>query len=53
MDEHSRDEEKQDEVKLPEERVEDLEPADEDSAEVTGGYYAKVSIEYKPQKPDG
>ena len=51
MDERSRDEE-HDEVKLPEERVEDLEPDDEDSGGVTGGY-AKVSVEYKPQKPDG
>jgi hypothetical protein len=47
MDERSRDEEQQDEVKLPEERVEDLEPDDEVSAGVKGGY-AKVDVEYKP-----
>jgi hypothetical protein len=49
MDEHSRGEMEHDEVK-PEERVEDLEPDDEDSGGVQGG---GVHVEYTPQKPEG
>lgn len=40
-------EQRSDDFKLPEERVEDLEPREEDSAEVKGGAFPK-KVEFGP-----
>jgi hypothetical protein len=41
------DEQRQDELKMPDERVEDLEPDEEDSADVKGG----ISLNYSKIDP--